>query len=142
MTRTCDITIRAGNSGTVSTLADGVAGDGNDLGLVVNLLVGASGAETPFDLTGHTVVFRVLRGGTEVLRKASPTDITVSNGNDIDGGASAVPNKITVPISVAESRTLETAGMGLTYDLERRQGSNQRTMLSGNIFIEPGANDD
>lgn len=135
MTTTFDITVRAGNSGTVGDT-------GNDLGLVANFLVGASGAEEPFDLTGQTVVFRVLRGGTEILRKVSPTDITVSTGTDRNDGVSAVPNKITVPVSVTDSRTLEAAGTGLTYDLERRNGSVQRTLLTGNIFIEPGANDD
>jgi hypothetical protein len=139
MTDTCDLTIRAGNSGTVGP--DG----GNELGLVVNLLIGLTGAEVPFDLTGQTVVFRVLQGGNilQVLRKDSLTGgVTLTNGTDRNGAASVVPNKITVPITVAESRTLEAAGTGLTYDLERRQGGNQRVLLTGNIFIEAGANDD
>jgi hypothetical protein len=138
MTATHDITIRAGNSGTVGDT-------GNELGLVVNVLVGAPGAEVPFDMTGQTAVFRVLQGGNamQVLRKDSLTGgVTLTTGTDRNGAASAVPNKITVPISVAESRTLEAAGAGLTYDLERRQSGNQRTLLTGNIFIEPGANDD
>lgn len=136
MTGTHDLTVRAGNSGTAGEDA------GNELGLVVNLLVGASGAEEPFDLTGQTVVFRVLQGATEILRKDSSGTVTLTNGTDRDGGASAVPNKITVPITVADSRTLEAAGAGLTYDLERRSGSEQRTILAGGIFVEPGANDD
>lgn len=136
MTTTQDISIRAGNSGTVGETR-------NDLGLVVNLLVGLAGAEVPFDLTGQTVVFRVLQGATQVLRKDSLTGgITLTNGTDRNGAIAAVPNKITVPISVIESRTLEASGTGLTYDLERRQGGTQRTMLTGNVFIEAGSNDD
>ena len=135
MTQTHDFAIRAGNSGTVSIGQDI---GGNDLGIVLNLLVDGA----PFDLTGQTVIFRVMQGATEVLRKASPAAITLSNGTDASGAAAAVPNRITIPISVAESRTLEAAGAPLTYDVERRSGATQRTIIAGNIFIEPGANDD
>jgi hypothetical protein len=130
MTESLDLKIRAGNSGLVT----------NDLGLVVNLIVGTE----PLDLTGQEVVFRVLQGSTQVLRKTTTGGaITLTNGTDLDGAASAVPNRITVPISVTESRTLEAAGAGLTYDLERRPaGGSQRTIIAGNIFVEPGSNDD
>ncbi len=129
---THNITIRTGNSGTTD----------NELGLVLNLLIGASGAEVPFDLTGQTVAFRVLHGATEVLRKDTSGAVTLTNGTDRSGAASAVPNKITIPVTVADSRLLESAGYGLTYDVERRQGGLQRTILTGNVFIEAGANDD
>lgn len=125
---TYDLTVRAGNSGTVQ----------NALGLVVNLIVGTD----PLDLSGQTVIWRVTQGGTQVLRKDTSTGITLTNGTDLAGAASAVPNLVTVPITVAESRTLEAAGAGLTYDLEVRTGSDQRTYLSGNVFVEAGANDD
>lgn len=129
MTGTHDLTIRAGNSGTTD----------NEAGIVLNLLVGAD----PLDLSAQEVVFRVLRDGTQVLRKATGSGITLTNGTDADGNASAVPNLITVPITVADSRTLEAAGGALTYDIERRPGGGaQRTVIAGMIFIEPGANDD
>lgn len=129
MTGTHDVTIRAGNSGTTA----------NELGIVLNLLVGSA----PLDLTGQEVVFRVLRDGVQVLRKTTASGITLTNGTDAAGAASAVPNLITVPITVAESRTLEAAGGALTYDVERRPaGGAQRTIIAGMIFIEPGANDD
>lgn len=118
MTGTRDFTIRAGNSGT----------DANERGIVVRVKV----ATTPLDLTGNTIVFRVLKDGTQVLRKTTAGDITVD-----------IPTaEIVVPITVAESRTLEAAGQGLTYDIERRATGVQRTILSGSIFVEPGANDD
>lgn len=132
MTDTFDLFIRAGNSGLIT----------NELGLVVNLRVGATGAETPFDMTGQEVVFRVRQGVTEILRKTTASGITLTEGTDASGAASGVNNLITVPITVADSRTLEAAGTGLTYDLERRQAGNQRTLLAGNVFVEPGANDD
>lgn len=117
MTASYDFTIRAGNSGTVQ----------NERGLVVRVKVGTD----PLDLTGNTVVFRALKDGGEVLRKTSP-DVTVD-----------LPTaEIVVPVTVAESRTLEAAGPGLTYDLERRATGLQRTIVAGNLFVEPGANDD
>ena len=130
-----DFTVRAGNSGTVP---DGSGQGGNDLGIVLNLLVDGA----PFDLTGQEVVFRVKLGETQVLRKTTASGITLANGTDADGNTSAVPNKITIPITVTESRTLESAGAPLTYDVERRSGSVQRTIIAGNIFVEPGSNDD
>lgn len=123
-----DVYIRAGNSGTVE----------NELGLVVNVLVGSA----PLDMTGNEIVFRVMSGATQVLRKTSPSGITLANGTDGNGAASAVPNKITVPFTVAENRTLEAAGTGLTYELERRFSGNQRVILEGSLFVTPGANDD
>ena len=129
MTGTHDFTIRAGNSGTTE----------NELGIVLNLLVGSA----PLDLTGQEVVFRVLRDGAQVLRKTTASGITLTNGTDAAGAASPAPNLITVPISVADSRALEAAGGALTYDVERRPGGGaQRTIIAGVIFIEPGANDD
>ncbi len=129
MTKTHDFAIRAGNSGTTE----------NEAGIILNLLVGAD----PLDLTGQEVVFRVLRDGVQVLRKATGGGVTLANGTDADGNASTVPNLITVPITVADSRVLEAAGQPLAYDVERRAaGGVQRTVISGTIFIEPGANDD
>jgi len=97
----------------------------------------------PLDLTGQEVVFRVLRDGVQVLRKATGGGVTLANGTDADGNASTVPNLITVAITVTDSRALEAAGGPLTYDIERRLGGAvQRTVLCGAIFIEPGANDD
>lgn len=113
-----NFTIRAGNSGTVD----------NERGIVVRVLV----ADLPLDLTGNTIVWRVLLSGTQIMRKTSADGITVD-----------LPTaEIVVPITVEDSRTLEAAGLGLTYDLERRASGLQRTVLAGSIFIEPGANDD
>lgn len=119
-------------------MADSVGDGGNDLGIVLNLLVDSE----PFDLAGQDVIFRVMAGSVEVLRKTTASGITVAAGTDANGAESAVDNKITIPITVAESRTLHAAGAPLTYDVERRSGSGQRTIVSGNIFVEPGSNDD
>jgi hypothetical protein len=136
VTTTHDITVLAGNSGTQVNEHSGV--QGNELGLVANLIVGGE----PFDLTGQEIVFRVMRSGTQVLRKTTSSGITLTNGTEENGSASAVPNRITVPITVVESRTLEAAGGALTYELERRNGSAQRVILKGCVTVQKGSNDD
>lgn len=118
MTASYNFTIRAGNSGTVD----------NERGIVVRVVV----ADLPLDLNGNTIVWRVLLWGTQIMRKTSADGITVD-----------LPTaEIVVPITVEDSRTLEAAGPGVIYDLERRSSTQQRTILAGQIFIEPGANDD
>lgn len=126
---TYDVTVRAGNSGTTV----------NEAGIVANCLVGTA----PLDMTGNEIVFRVLdRAGLQILRKTTSSGITLTNGTDGNGAASAVPNLVTIPIAVSESRQFEVAGSGLRYEVERRIGSLQRTFMSGNLFVEPGVNDD
>lgn len=121
--------VRAGNSGTTA----------NETGLVLNLLVG----DQPFDLTGQGIVFRVMKGKLQVLRKDLNDDVIVENGTDREGVASPVPNRIVIPITVANSRTLETAGRALTYEVERRPpGGAQRVIIAGRLTVELGASDD
>lgn len=120
-TAQADWTVRAGNSGTVE----------NEGGLVFRLL--ESDAVTPRDLTGATFVCRMTDAtGASVLRKDAATGLTVD-----------LPKaEVVVPITVAESRLLHAAAKPVQYDLERRQGSDQRTEIGGTIFTMPGSNDD
>jgi hypothetical protein len=114
-----NVRIRAGNTGTVA----------NALGLVAQILV----ADMPVNLTGQTIVFRVIdEVGAQILRKDTSTGITV----DIPSAT------ITVPITVAESRALAEAPLRLRYEMEQRATGMQRTFLQGDVFIEPGVNDD
>lgn len=114
-----DVTVRAGNSGTAL----------NEAGIVARVLV----AGTPLDLTGNTIVFRVLdRAGTQIVRKDTASGITV----DIPTGT------VTIPVTVAESRLYEAAGAGLRWEVERRIGGLQRTFLGGALLVAPGVNDD
>ena len=116
-----DFSSRAGNSGT----------DRNEAGLVFRFLE-ADGV-TPRDLTGAAFVCRITdAAGSPVLRKDTTGTVTVD----------LVTAEVTVPVTVADSRTLAAAIQPLTYDLERRQGSDQRTEVGGVIFCTPGANDD
>lgn len=110
-------TIRAGNSGTVESEA----------GLVFRLLE-ADGV-TPRDLTGATFICRITdASGGEALRKTATVTLLTA--------------EVEIPITVAESRTLAAAQRPLAYEVERRQGTDQRTEISGVIFTIPGANDD
>jgi len=110
--------VRAGNSGSVE----------NEAGLEAIITTGG----VPVDMTGDTIVFRVLAAGVQVLRKTNPAILV-----DIPTA------RITVPLTTADSRTLEAAGGRLNYDLERRTvAGGQRTLLCGEVFVEPGANDD
>jgi hypothetical protein len=119
MTDSYDIRIRSGNSGTIA----------NELGFVCQVLV----AGAPLDMTGNEVVFRVYSAaGEEVIRKDTGDDVTVD----------LATATIIVPITVAESRTLAAAALRLKYDIERRNGTLQRTIICGNVLVTPGVNDD
>ncbi len=123
MTATQDFTIRAGNSGTVS----------NAEGIQVRLKVYVDDVLEPENLTGDVFVFRVWSRGAQVLRLTTADVVTVD----------LVEAMVTVPISVANSRTLAAAGPALTYDLERRPlAGGQRTVIHGALIVEPGVNDD
>ena len=123
MTATRNFTVRAGNSGTVD----------NATGIQVLLRVYVNDVLTPEDLTGDAFVFRVWSRGAQVLRLTTADAITVD----------LVTAQVTVPLSVANSRTLESAGPALTYDLERRPlAGGQRTVIFGAMIVEPGCNDD
>lgn len=116
-----NLTVRAGNSGSVQ----------NEAGLEVILTAGTP--PVPVDMTGDEIVFRVMAGATQALRKTTATGITVN----------IATGRITVPLTVQDSRTLQTAGQVLTYDLERRPAAGgQRTILAGRVLIEGSANDD
>jgi hypothetical protein len=128
-TSTYDYTVRAGNSGTVE----------NEAGIVITLTTGTPGVV--MDLTGQTIHFWIKNVlGAEAVAKTDSGDITV----DIGLG------KITVPITVAESRLIEAAGAAdqtptgsvLKYEIERRNGGEQRAVLAGRILLELSLNDD
>lgn len=120
MTAQYNFTVRAGNSGSVE----------NEAGLEVILTAGVP--PVPVNMTGDTIVFRVMPGGVQALRKTTPAiSVNITSG------------RITVPLTVEDSRALQAAGEVLTYDLERRPAAGgQRTILAGRVFVEAGSNDD
>lgn len=81
------------------------------------------------DLTGSTLVFRAVKSdGLELFRKELSIP-TPSNGVGI------------LNISAAETRTIPLSS-SVAYEIERRIGGQQTTLLFGNITTSGGVNDD
>lgn len=108
--------ITPGNSGTAD----------NPDGIVIVL----KSDGTPENLTGSNVVFRVVNdSGVELIRKDTSVDVVVD----------ALAGKVTIPITVAESRVLPQMSR---YEIEQRLGTSQRTRLRGRLVATGGVNDD
>ncbi len=125
-----DFEVRAGNTGTVK----------NEVGLEVRLKAGSPPAPVPLSDSEFVFVVRAASGQPAILRKTS------AEGGGIT--VSGPENKVTVALSVADTRKLWGAATGpkvvLQYELERRRVSpaTQRTVLHGTITVLPGVNDD
>lgn len=90
--------------------------------------------ESPFDLTGSTVLlFISWPGGTTIKRSSAVAESGLTHGG-ADG-------KISWHYSTEDSRALPV-GRVARYEIERRIGSNQGRLLAGYITVEEGANDD
>ncbi len=109
----------AGNSGTVE----------NPAGIEIVLKAGTPPA--PVDLTGSEIVFRAVLGSGVIRKTSANGGITIV---ELEG-------RITVPITVADSR-LMTAGDRWRYEIERRIGGSERTIICGELIAAGGANDD
>jgi hypothetical protein len=126
-----DFSMRAGNSGTTE----------NENGLELVLKRHAeSGLET-VDLSNSSFVF--------IARASSDAAITLRFTSTEQIQVLAPEGRVVVPFSVADSRLLHSAGapagqgrVRMIYELERRYDGAQRTILFGQIAIEPGINDD
>lgn len=111
-----NVRIWRGNSGTVD----------NSAGLVASFCTEDGSL---LDFTGDSFYFlaRNLQGKELAISDAITVDIPTAT--------------VTVPITVAQSRTFETNDH-VTYELERRNGQTQRTILTGALSIEGGINAD
>lgn len=114
-----NFTIWIGNSGTAE----------NPGGIVAVLKAGSPPA--PENLTGVEIVFRATNGA-QVIRKTS-----------VGGGITVEPlaGRITIPISVAESRLFGPTGRW-RYEIERRAAGAERTIMTGELIPAGGRNDD
>lgn len=85
------------------------------------------------DLTGSTFVFRAINGSAELLRAESPTTElsvpTPANG------------EVVLALAPADTRLLPD-GKTARYELERRVGAEQTTILYGYLNVASWANDD
>lgn len=114
-----NFTIWIGNSGTAE----------NQSGIVAVLKTGSPPA--PENLTGVEFVFRATHGA-QVIRKTS-----ADNGITLE----PLAGRITIPISVAESRLFGPAGRW-RYEIERRAAGAERTIMTGELIPAGGRNDD
>ena len=83
----------------------------------------------PENLTGSNFVFRAVNGGVELIRKDTDSGVVID----------ALAGKVTIPITVAESRSLPQI---CRYEIEQRLGAAQRTRLRGQLVTVGGVNDD
>lgn len=83
---------------------------------------------TPLDLTGSTLVFRALWSGGNEIRK----NLTV---------ATPVNGEAVLDLSVVETRSLPNGAVA-KYEIERRMGGAQTTLLYGTLVATEWVNDD
>ncbi|MEO1138936.1 MAG: hypothetical protein AAFW87_05715 [Pseudomonadota bacterium] len=114
-----DFSVKQGNSGTVQ----------NPAGLVVHL---KEQDGSPRDLSnGEILFFAYWQGETRVRMSSAASEIAIDT----------VLGSITVAFDVQTFRAAR-AGATVFYEVEHRQGDEQRTVLQGKIEIQSGINDD
>ncbi|WP_293862511.1 hypothetical protein [uncultured Alsobacter sp.] len=89
---------------------------------------------TPLDLTGSVFVFRVVDSGAEIIRYESGTDDELAVPTPANG-------EVNLLMPVAGTRTLPEGSVA-RYELERRIGLEQTTLLYGLLVVTGWANDD
>lgn len=89
--------------------------------------------EVPFDLTGSELVLTIISDGSGIRKSSATGDILIPTPED--GTAS-------LTITVAESRNLIARLGPARYEIERRIGDTQRTLLYGEVRLKGGINDD
>lgn len=105
---------------------------GNTLRIPLSIKYLVNGVETPFDLTGSTLVFKATwPSGT--LRKTTGSGAGFTITDAANGAAELV-------LSVAETRAM-SAGLG-RYEIERQTSSEQFSLLYGDLIIEGWVSDD
>lgn len=104
---------------------------GNTFKLPLTISTLSNGVSTPMDLTGSSLVFRSIWSGGS-LRKA-----TGDSGFSI---VSAAAGTALLSLTVAETRTLPNGNV--KYEIERRVGSEQTTILFGELNCREWVNDD
>lgn len=90
-------------------------------------------ADTPFDLTGSTIVM-------SIVYKDGRVDLSSVDNKVLIADPSA--GEFSVPISAELSRSIAPDNGQAQYEIERRIGDEQTTILYGVIRLEGGVNAD
>jgi hypothetical protein len=91
------------------------------------------GAGSPVDLTGSEIIF-IAETTTSILRKTT-TDNSLKMPLPAMG-------EVTLRLSPAETRLLAVGRLRNRYEIERRIGGDEFTLLSGSLLVVQGMNDD
>ena len=90
------------------------------------------GADTALDLTGSTLVFRAAWSGGEIRKTGPSSDFAIPTPTN---------GEATLTLTVAETRTIPNGAIA-KYEIERRVGSEQTTLLFGMMVVSEWINDD
>ena len=88
-------------------------------------------ANTAFDLTGSTLVLTIVHDGGTL--KKSGTDWTIPD---------PTTGEASVKLTPEETRALSSCRNGARYEIERKIGDEQTTLLFGKVAVRGGLNDD
>lgn len=98
---------------------------GNDVEFQFHFMDGTAN----FDLTGSTLIFRATWAGTGELRQ------------ELDLDADPTTGLATLSLSHTQTRTLSSTKT-VSYEIERRIGGAETTLLYGGLTVSGGVNDD
>jgi hypothetical protein len=91
------------------------------------------GAGNPVDLTGAEIIF-IAETTSSILRKTTAND-SLQMPAPING-------EVILKLSPAETRLLAVGRLRSRYEIERRIGGDEFTILSGCLIVVQGVNDD
>jgi len=87
----------------------------------------------PVDLTGSVLVFVTEAGATRLVKSTADGSLTMPNPSN---------GEITLTLTPAETRQLPVGRLKTRYEIERRIGTEETTLVSGCITVMDGINDD
>lgn len=86
----------------------------------------------PIDLTGSTIIAIIRWAGGQIRKESGEPGFTITDAED---------GLVEVFLTSAETRQIPT-GSTARYEIERRIGSTETTLLYGNIHASEWVNDD
>jgi hypothetical protein len=105
---------------------------GNSPSFPITISTRTGEALTPVNLTGSTLVFRAVWTNGSLRKEGTGQGFTITN---------AAAGQATLAFTADETRLLPTGSVA-RYEIERRIGGGQTTLLYGNLDVSEWANDD